>query len=835
MSFATAVLPHLERQFTRQRLVFWHDPDGEYADEVDKLNIPGVTTVEVLGDEFALKYRMLKEEPKGKFLVYRQGIIPDGIGNWLLDLELAYGVFSADRAALLRQDLGLTSDDVVPILDAHKTFFRSVKRTEALRALRDASDNADLLRAKMCAVLFGQREHSLLELTRTLLIENAQGLSEKCQLLGDYGLLDFHWAGVARIYRYQADQPTVDDFILWMFRQAINGFRSDEPGMLRNIQLDFSSLRNDRRSADALAILAKRAAKDLDYARQIEDADLSEFRGNDLFEEVEQKIVSGLATQVADRRITVREVDAIVRSRQSSIWVDEYRDQYEAIRAASELLTMLATNTFEVPSFDEGLQRYQEEWYRVDQLYRQFQRATRDAQFGETVQKTVEKLWTEVENHYGSRFLGPLGAAWQHELDTVSAWRSRVLRPQRAFYRDYVAPLVSKRNNKAAVIISDALRYEIAAELGALIRQEDRFDARIDATLGTVPSYTQLGMAALLPHNTLAHSDKGDPILVDGQPSDGTTNRTKILSAVDGYAIQAEDVLAMGNKELKQLYTEHRVFYIYHDRIDATGDKLRTERRVFEAVEEALKELVRLVKKLASANANNIFITADHGFLYQDSELPEAGYLSEEPQGDKIVVRKSRYVLGRGLKENSAFKKFTSEQLGLASDLEVQIPKSIHRLKLSGAGARYVHGGATLQEIVVPVLAVNKKRKSDTRAVNVQILPETDKITTGQLVVKLFQSEAVTDKIQARTLRAGLYAGEQLISNQVELLFDQPSGDARDRYQSVQLLLSEDADPFNNRRVQFRLEELIPNTSQWRTCDSVEYTLRRSFTTDFEL
>ena len=134
----------------------------------------------------------------------------------------------------------------------------------------------------------------------------------------------------------------------------------------------------------------------------------------------------------------------------------------------------------------------------------------------------------------------------------------------------------------------------------------------------------------------------------------------------------------------------------------------------------------------------------------------------------------------------------------------------------------------------MPVLAVNKKRKSDLRKVNVEILPETDKITTGQLVVKLFQSESVTEKVQPRALRAGLYVGETLISNRPELVFDQTSDDKRDRYQNAQMLLSQDADPFNNRMVEFRLEEQISNTTQWRNYARAQYTLRRSFTTDFD-
>ena len=116
------------------------------------------------------------------------------------------------------------------------------------------------------------------------------------------------------------------------------------------------------------------------------------------------------------------------------------------------------------------------------------------------------------------------------------------------------------------------------------------------------------------------------------------------------------------------------------------------------------------------------------------------------------------------------------------------------------------------------------------------MLPESDKITTGQLVVKLHQSEAVTEKIQPRTLRVGLYVGETLISNDPppELTFDSTSSDQRDRYQHVQLLLSTDANDYNNREVELRLEEQIPNTNQWRTYAKVGYQLKRSFTSDFD-
>ncbi|MCB0877963.1 MAG: BREX-1 system phosphatase PglZ type A, partial [Thermoleophilia bacterium] len=325
-------------------------------------------------------------------------------------------------------------------------------------------------------------------------------------------------------------------------------------------------------------------------------------------------------------------------------------------------------------------------------------------------------------------------------------------------------------------------------------------------------------------------------VLADGQPTNGTANRAKVLAAVNGGAIQAEDYRALGRDERRELFKQHSVLYIYHNLIDATGDKPGTERNVFEAVEQSLRQLVELVKMAVSANATNVFVAADHGFLYQDDALADQYYLSEAPQGDKLLVKNRRYVLGHGLKNDSAFTKFTASALGLGGDLEVQVPKSIHRLKLAGGGARFVHGGATLQEVVVPVLAINKKRASDTRQVNVSVMPETDKITTGQIVVRMFQSEPVSDKVQARTLRAGLYVEGVLISNDPPpaLTFDSSSTDQRDRYQSVTLLLNQDADDYNNRVVEFRLEEQIPNTNKWRTYEKALYTLKRSFTSDFD-
>src|SRR5699024_11228733 len=102
------------------------------------------------------------------------------------------------------------------------------------------------------------------------------------------------------------------------------------------------------------------------------------------------------------------------------------------------------------------------------------------------------------------------------------------------------------------------MRYEIAEELASKIRSEDRFDASLSAVLGSLPSYTQLGMASLLPQSNLELAPEGLPVLADGKPTNGTANRDKILQPVKGHAITAAEVLAMPASELRELYSKHQ-------------------------------------------------------------------------------------------------------------------------------------------------------------------------------------------------------------------------------------------------------------------------------------
>jgi len=483
----------------------------------------------------------------------------------------------------------------------------------------------------------------------------------------------------------------------------------------------------------------------------------------------------------------------------------------------------------------DGVQLYSRYWFRLDQCYRKF--IYHVSMSGQA--SLMAELADKIESLYSNNYLLKLNDRWQAFVDKADTWEAPPVPLQRSVFERFIEPFLLK-NNKVCVIISDALRYEIGDELLSLIRQEDRYDATIEPCLSMLPSYTQLGMAALLPNRVLAFADNDTgAVLADNFNSQGTANRYRILNRTaswKGAAVKAEEVMALKANECRTLLREHDVIYVYHNRIDITGDKRESEERVFEAVEDTLQDIVKLIKKLTGANANNLLVTADHGFIYQNRALDESDFAGNEADGEEILFRDRRFVLGKGLKESSSLRKFSSSQLGLSGKMEVLIPKSINRLRLKGSGSRFVHGGASLQEVVIPIVRINKKRQSDISAVDVDIIRGTSSvITSGQLAVVLYQSQPVTEKVQARTLAAGIYTlTGDLISDAHTLVFDVVSDNSRDRERQVRFVLTSKADEVNGQEVILKLGEKYPGTTHYSEYKSIRYLMRRSFTSDFD-
>jgi hypothetical protein len=305
MSPLSSIERQLQQRFAAHgeagRIVVWSDPEGEYADALDALDLPDVTVLRVAGNEFDIKRRVLSTEPKTRFLIYRPTPSPaDPLENWLLDLELAYGLFTTDSTSLVVQEFG-SGQALRKVVERYPAFFKADKRKTALKARIDADDDETDITAKMVAVIVDSEGHSLDALWRSLLIEDAQGKSASMDEITKLGLGDFHWAGTRRIYGYNSDNPAVDDFVLWLFARAWERFASTTPNKFRNIQRDFSTWSNDVRFADTYQSLADRAAAGLDIATKAKALDLPGLMPSFTFREVDQQIIARLVQGVENR------------------------------------------------------------------------------------------------------------------------------------------------------------------------------------------------------------------------------------------------------------------------------------------------------------------------------------------------------------------------------------------------------------------------------------------------------------------------------------------------------------------------------------------------------
>lgn len=825
----------LEALFDEHRVVFWYDDRKELRDAFEEVALDGVTKVEIANNEFGLKVRMLRREPKQKFLVYKHGPAPEPLDNWLCDVQLANAVFHADQISMWLNAMGL-GPEFRELVGDHAEFFKAKKRFADLKLVLAKDDTGSIIRHKMLCVCVGS-EPAFGAMLEALLEDHANGKDDRLKLIERVGLAGFFWEQIGKRFGYKTDEPTLEDFALALFKNMLSLATGGSPELRAEARIFHGRWKTNKRGAVAFEKLSHRYADVLGVQGMLEGQDWRAFQEFDGFEAIERAVIRGLMDALTNKTLARWDVEDVVASRRNSHWYGEFKSIYDAISEAARFFYLLSNVDLRIESFADGVKKYASTWFEIDQAYRRYVTAARTA--GQP--SLTEALTEEVENLYVNRFVLLLGNAWQAQVDALTAWSSDDVLMQRDFWRKSVGAY-RKRDQKVCVIISDAMRYEIGEELCRRIRSLDRYDARCEPMLSALPTYTQLGMAALLPHTTLSLAGDGEAALVlaDGQSTQGLAAREKILRAAVGepgaIALRADDFLKMNKDDARAVTRDHAVIYIYHNQIDAVGDKRDTEERTFDAVEDALSDIDALVRKLTGANASHILITSDHGFLFQQRSLEDSDFLAGGYDDKAATFINRRFVIGKGFKDTKGFRRFSSEALGLDAGFDVLSPKSINRLRRQGSGSRFVHGGATLQEAVIPLIAVSKTRQSDVTQVDIEALATGPKvITTNQFSVKFYQSAPVSEKVAPRTLSIGLYASDgELISDQHEVVFDAASNDVRDREKTLRLLLASNAGGHNEQDVQLRLREKHAGTSHFKDYKSVTYRLRNRISGDFD-
>ena len=274
--------------------------------------------------------------------------------------------------------------------------------------------------------------------------------------------------------------------------------------------------------------------------------------------------------------------------------------------------------------------------------------------------------------------------------------------------------------------------------------------------------------------------------------------RSEILSHYHGTAIKADDLTAMSREQGREFVKPYRIIYIYHDQIDAIGDKAISESRTFEASRKAIDEISALVNFIINnLNGTKVLITADHGFIYHDTPptaIDKSVLDSSDTSHSDILKTHKRFVMGHNLNnaENTHLGN-TRVTANTETDMEFLMPKGTNRLNFIG-GAKYYHGGAMLQEVVIPLLTVSEMKgkhleKSEIKQVGISLIGSYKKIVTNIPHFQFIQTDAVSERFKPRTLKVSIRDGNALMSDEKMITFDSASSSIDERKKSVSLTL----------------------------------------------
>ena len=829
------LLNNLAKQFESHRVVFWYDPSSEFSDQLDVM--PDEVTLIRASEynDFAIKYRLLTEEPKKKFLVYYEKDEPEYENNWLLDIQLANTVFRTDKESILLSDLNLPHS-FIGTLRKHLPFFSNKRLVKKLGTLVSNDMSEEAFEHLLLAITAGEDSFNLQMVIDSLVADYAD-VGELYETVKEYGLDQLLWDDIASLYGYLKETPSIEDFYLSVFETSLQHFlgtgtklQADAYGLLKHWK-DSGKFKD----SGLYKTLSEKAAEELSAPKHLADFSIETLSTFDDYAFVEEEIIARLTSSTLNQTMGLEAIRQIAERRRSSFWYPEYSSAYQSIVLAKTMLDSVKNISFTMDSPEAGISKYVKEWSHIDNAYRNFKTQVRTCL---NINSDMEALSDKVESSYVTNFLIPLGEKWTAFAKEMleNGWRTEGgIQRQRIFYHYNIKNLQIK-GNKAVVLISDALRYEIGDELVSEINSQQRYKASIQPLLASAPTYTQLGMAALLPHETLTISSDGITVYADGVSTQGIVNREKILkNASDGKAValDSDDILKMKSDELRTIIKDNSVIYVYHDLIDREG-----EDNLFKAAHEAIDELKNIIRKLGSSNANTIYVTADHGFLFQESELESHQYISDGSVRGKDVHQVSgrRCAIGYDLEPSDSLMISKLKDIGLSNedDLEVAFPNSILRMRVQGANTNFVHGGLSLQEIIIPLIKVDKARKDDITDVSIEILTNLKTITTGSVAVTFFQEDYVSDKVQGYEAAFGFYSQDGTAISDIEKrTVASEAIDPKKREFQIVFYLNKESEKYNRRPVFLRIQKILPSGRTALIAEK-ECILSRSMSSDFD-
>ena len=783
-------------EFYKRRIIFWCDEEREFEDKLDEIVLHDAKLIALTGKNyFAVKKLLGVEDTTGNYVVYCSLSYEKPEDDWLLDIRLYSEEYRADLISNWMDEMGIPQIAALrKQVKEYRKFFKAAVRREkvakqkavmgALAGIVDVTPYA-IIKKVLCAGL-------------------DTGTNSMYCDFADYGIDKAFWNMVQKGTGYVADIPNLGHLAAHILLTSAT--RTMQPEYLSKWKdfvaeahqaycYDFVSEWLHSTDANQLREIVIRIEEELKLSEQFMILDVADLVNTETFPCIHELILIKLMTEIADSIIDVNIIRDTVEKRRTCVWYEEVKDFYEGILQVANMQDFFKEHTtgFHSAQAVKVWKEYTTEYYKMDTYYRLFHRSygrslkTYHAKLHDLFSHVMEK----AEGLYKNWFLGHLGENWSKVCAEEMEQYGKILEvPQQT---DFYKSKVKGADNRVFVIISDALRYEVAADLAEQLRRETKSQVDLSSMQGIFPTITKFGMAALLPHEKLSVKFQGNivDVFADGKSTE-SHDRDRILKSdrEDSVALKYTDLVTAKRSERSEWVKSKNVVYIYHDTIDEashTSDTL-----VFPACDDAIEELKNIVRIITSDFGGiYIMITADHGFLYTYSPLTEDDKADKEGFKNRIVEYGRRYaiMMKDSKPEYLQYVKFLDGN----TDYEAYAPKENVRIKMNGGGLNYVHGGISLQELCVPLIEYHflrnqskeyqrNKEAYDTKPVEVSLLSATHKISNMIFSLNFYQKEAVGDNRAAAVYQVYFTDGKgKQISDIQKIIADKISENGQER------------------------------------------------------
>lgn len=797
-------------EFYERRIIFWYDEDREFEEQIDEISLDNAKLIKLTGsNHFEIKKLLALDDLLSNYLVYCPVAYEKLEDNWLLNIALYSGEpFRADLNTIWMDEMGLPASPMLrkQIKQYHK-FFNSKERRAKVSTLASNISSAPQLHLAVMAVICGNKDLSANNIISAVLSAGLDASTNPIyQSLENFGAITPFWSLVLQATGYKnEDEPNLTALAAHIILTAATRTMRKEnlAGLDSLISIphqsycyDFVSDWTHNGNLRAFYEIARTVEYETRLFQRFSKFDIEELVETDCFPCINEIILIKLMTEIKDHIINASAITETVEKRRTMTWYDYMSCFYNGLLQVANMQQFFLEHSagFHTANAKEIWNEYTTDYYRMDNYYRAFHLCFQESlkSSNDLLDDLYKAVAEKVENIYSDWFLTELSENWAnvsaHDLEN----HGHILEVpyQEDFYKDKI----ESSDSRVFVIISDALRFEVAKTLSEQLARETQAQVSIESMCGIFPTITPYGMSALLPHEELSVTQKSNgtlSVLADGQATD-SSNRDKVLKSknMNSVALQYKNLVSMKRAERSELVKGMDVVYIYHDKIDEASHT--SDNMVFPACDEAIAEIKNLVRIIVNDfSGRKILITADHGFIYTYKPLTEDDKVSKTNwNGQEIEYSKRYAIMNSGANPDYLQKvKFLSGN----TDYEAYAPKENTRIKLSGGGSNFVHGGTSLQEIVVPLIDYrflrndskvykSNKDKIDTKPVTVNLLSASRKISNMIFSLNFYQKEAVgVNREKATYLLYFTDSTGKTVSDVSKIIADKTSDDSQDR------------------------------------------------------